>query len=141
MNYLKYIEHAAENLQFFLWYREYTRRFEALPGNEKTLSPEWTLEQAETEALAAQTQPRAYPTFNPETTAVFKDTDFASQPRIAESEKANPFHTPSRTSSGESKRIENGLPHPSSDLSTRSAYQRKAEGAFDDAGLKWQPCT
>ncbi|KAI9641926.1 hypothetical protein NHQ30_009795 [Ciborinia camelliae] len=28
MNYLEYIEHAPENLQFFLWFRDYTLRFE-----------------------------------------------------------------------------------------------------------------
>ncbi|KAM0133159.1 hypothetical protein ACHAP3_006088 [Botrytis cinerea] len=28
MNYLEFIEHAPENLQFFLWFRDYTSRFE-----------------------------------------------------------------------------------------------------------------
>jgi hypothetical protein len=39
MDYLFYIEHNAENLQFFLWYKDYCQRFEALPEREKSLSP------------------------------------------------------------------------------------------------------
>jgi len=44
MDYLVYVEHNAENLQFFLWFKEYTRRFNALPESEKALSPEWVSE-------------------------------------------------------------------------------------------------
>lgn len=140
MNYLKYIEHAAENLQFFLWHRDYTKRFENLPANEKKLSPEWTREQAEAEILAAQAQPRTQTKLSPETAAVFKGTDFESQPKISDPEKGNPFHTPPRTPSAESRRNENSSVNPPSDYTTTSAYLKKAEGAFDDAGLKWQPC-
>lgn len=143
MNYLKYIEHAAENLQFFLWYKDYARRWEALAENEKKLAPEWTLEQAEAEALAAQTQPRSRAKVTPETAAVFKGTDFESQPRLTETEKANPFHTPPRTPSSESRRLENDLSTVQTSTGTQSSrfnYQKKAEAAFEDAGLKWQPC-
>lgn len=41
MDYLVYIEHNAENLQFWLWYRDYVRRFDTLPENQKELSPAW----------------------------------------------------------------------------------------------------
>ncbi|KAI5809996.1 hypothetical protein DFH27DRAFT_537366 [Peziza echinospora] len=40
MNYLLFIEHSAENLQFYLWLRDYERRWDALPQSEKDLSPE-----------------------------------------------------------------------------------------------------
>ncbi|TGZ82464.1 hypothetical protein EX30DRAFT_370557 [Ascodesmis nigricans] len=39
MKYLLYVEHGAENLQFFLWYRNYVERFNELPQTEKSLSP------------------------------------------------------------------------------------------------------
>jgi hypothetical protein len=39
MDYLVYIEHSAENLQFYLWYRDYVRRWNALPASERALSP------------------------------------------------------------------------------------------------------
>ena len=35
MNYLKYIEHAAENLQFFLWFHDYNTRFNNLRESER----------------------------------------------------------------------------------------------------------
>ncbi|KAL3422693.1 hypothetical protein PVAG01_06849 [Phlyctema vagabunda] len=54
MDYLIYVEHSAENLQFYLWYREYERRFEALPESEKALSPPWTPENSEIPKLAPE---------------------------------------------------------------------------------------
>ncbi|CZR53050.1 uncharacterized protein PAC_02928 [Phialocephala subalpina] len=41
MDYLVYVEYNAENLQFYLWYTDYVRRFNALPEKEKVLSKEW----------------------------------------------------------------------------------------------------
>ena len=42
MDYLVYIEHAAEHLQFFLWFRGYVQRFNSVAPSEKALAPEWT---------------------------------------------------------------------------------------------------
>ena len=75
MNYLKFIEHAAENLQFYLWHRDYTKRFAELPDSERALSPEWTVQQAEAEMVAAQSGTRKAKV-NPVAAAVFKGTDF-----------------------------------------------------------------
>jgi hypothetical protein len=41
MDYLVYIEYNAENLQFFLWYKDYVKRFEALSEKEQALSKPW----------------------------------------------------------------------------------------------------
>lgn len=41
MDYLVYVEHNAENLQFYLWFHDYVLRWEALSDAEKALSPEW----------------------------------------------------------------------------------------------------
>ena len=41
-DYLTYISHDAENLQFYVWLKEYTRRFQMLPRSEQVLSPPWT---------------------------------------------------------------------------------------------------
>ena len=35
MDYLVYVEFNAELLQFLLWYRDFSRRFDALPEAEK----------------------------------------------------------------------------------------------------------
>lgn len=64
MDYLIYIEHNAENLQFFLWYKNYCQRWEQLRETDRKLSPEWVVENevpnlAQTEekgAKAAKTQ-------------------------------------------------------------------------------------
>ncbi|GBF61470.1 hypothetical protein TMEN_3969 [Trichophyton mentagrophytes] len=45
MNYLLYVERAAENLQFYLWYQDYIQRFAALSESQWALSPPWTEEQ------------------------------------------------------------------------------------------------
>jgi hypothetical protein len=42
MNYLIYVAHDAENLQFFLWLRNYRKKFYALRMDEQKLSPFWT---------------------------------------------------------------------------------------------------
>lgn len=42
LSYLQYVEHCAENLQFYLWLRDYTARFDGLPSSEKALAKEWT---------------------------------------------------------------------------------------------------
>lgn len=41
MDYLVYVSHDAENLQFYLWLQDYTKRFYAAPRSEQVLSPPW----------------------------------------------------------------------------------------------------
>lgn len=41
MDYLVYVSHDAENLQFYLWLQDYTKRFYAAPRPEQVLSPPW----------------------------------------------------------------------------------------------------
>lgn len=41
MDYLVYVSHDAENLQFWLWLQDYTKRFYASPNSEQVLSPPW----------------------------------------------------------------------------------------------------
>ena len=84
MNYLKYIELAAENLQFFLWYRDYAKRFDELPDKEKALSPTWV-----DDGTDADAQPRPK-RVSPETNAIFQGTDLLATPsRQEESAAAN----------------------------------------------------
>lgn len=39
MNYLCYVTHDAEDLQFYLWLADYHRRFQRIPPSEKHLAP------------------------------------------------------------------------------------------------------
>ncbi|KAL8829400.1 MAG: hypothetical protein Q9191_002042 [Dirinaria sp. TL-2023a] len=41
MNYLCYVSHDAENLQFYLWLADYHHRFQRAPQSEKQLCPKW----------------------------------------------------------------------------------------------------
>ena len=143
MNYLIYIEHAAENLQFFLWYRDYSLRFSELPEGERGLAPEWTVEQAE--ALANQNNTNSTKLVSAETAAVFKGTDFAPPMSSVAEVKGNPFSTPPRTPTKERESFahsENGWSDNASTVnnSYKSSYQKKAAGAFEAADLKLQPC-
>lgn len=139
MNYLKYIELAAENLQFFLWHRDYTKRFSELSEKDQVLSQPWEKENAESEL-----QPRSKH-LSPGMAAVFKGTDFSNEGgiRIAESEKHNPFFTPPRTPNSEMKRDGRGsidsYEGSVATLEGRIDHNDVAAGAFQSAGLKWDP--
>lgn len=145
MNYLKYIERSAENLQFFLWLRAYSQKFSELPEAERQLSPEWTLSELETEQAAAQSQARKM-NVSADTAAALKGTGLEKESMVHETEH-DPFDTPPRTSSSDSKRDHITSSEFSSDgKSNWSSTQRtidvrrKAGDMYDDAGLKWQPC-
>lgn len=146
MNYLIYIEHAAENLQFFLWHRDYTRRFSTLPENEQRLAPEWTVDQAEAEVMASQNTSSGTKNLSPETTAVFRGTEFAAPvTSFGVEPKGNPFNTPPRTPLEERESFtvsDNGWSDNGSTVqgSYKSSHQKKAAGAFEAADLKLQPC-
>ena len=147
MNYLLYIEHSAENLQFYLWYRDYLTRFNSLPQKERDLAPVWSAEQAEMDAQAIQGTPGLNKKMSPETAAVFKSTDFGPPMASVVEVKNNPFNTPPRTPNGEKSResvapserawSENGSTLYSN---TDRSFQTKTAGAFQGADLKWQPC-
>ncbi|RDW89173.1 hypothetical protein BP6252_01205 [Coleophoma cylindrospora] len=79
MDYLVYVEHNAENLQFYLWYQEYVRRFESLPESQKVLSPEWKPEVNEVPKLV------------PEQDAILKKP---SQARLAKKRSASTMVKP-----------------------------------------------
>lgn len=135
MNYLRYIELAAENLQFFLWLRDYTKRFNELPDSEKALSPEWTGADFETENNTRTKYHTA------KTATIFKGTDFADGPKVVVVEKSNPFFTPPRTPTDEKAGLS---PFDSDEMSMTSGgkvdHTQRATGAFEGAGLKWKPC-
>ena len=137
MNFLKYIELSAENLQFFLWYRDYSKRFNELPESEKVLSPEWTGSKADGEApkLSARKQ-------QAEAAAILEGTDFASEKTVKNSEKSNnPFFTPPHTPTSDSHRREESLDSYDESMTTGKVnHSERAAGAFDNAGLKWKPC-
>lgn len=101
MNYLVYVEHAAENLQFYLWFKNYEKRFAEAKGSDIALAPEWT--QAMEDEVVAKVRKEQVDKMRREpaaTAAIFKGTDFEKQPC---DKKANPFNTPPRSPNGVSE--------------------------------------
>ena len=141
MNYLKYIEHSAENLQFYLWFRDYSARFESLPRSEQALSPQWTQAQAEAEAAGNTSANKPSKNVNPQIAEVLEGTDFADGRAKT---TADPFNTPDETPSLEEKRdtfSEYGSSNGDMKTMVSSVAARSvADSAFDDAGMKWKPC-
>ena len=137
MNFLKYIELSAENLQFFLWYRDYSKRFNELPGSEKALSPEWHGDKGNGDVQKLSSRKA-----QAETAAILDGTDFASEKTIKHSEKSNnPFFTPPHTPTSDSHRREESLDSYDESMTTgRVNHTERAAGAFETAGLKWKPC-
>ncbi|MCJ1447634.1 MAG: hypothetical protein MMC23_008145 [Stictis urceolatum] len=141
MNYLIYIEHAAENLQFFLWYKDYLKRFEALPEREKALAQ--PIAAKSEEAMTPRGPPRK-PKISPEAAKAFDGTAFA--PIIVVSEKPpNPFEDDARSSI-----TRPSLSRPGSrwddetttlQSSTRANHQQSAASAYEAAEVKLQPFT
>ncbi|WPG97622.1 Hypothetical protein R9X50_00040200 [Acrodontium crateriforme] len=141
MNYLKYIEHSAENLQFFLWFKDYSDRFGKLPENEKSLAPEWTKAQAEAE-LATQVPNRR--SHHQIATAVIRDSEHADSNRTAQAEMVNPFYAPSKASEDERRDVNSEYGSSMGDektFGTASSHAAVADEAFHDAGMKWKPFT
>ncbi|EME49510.1 G protein signaling regulator like protein [Dothistroma septosporum NZE10] len=145
MNYLKYIEHSAENLQFFLWYRDYQRRWKELPASDKRLAPEWAKAQSDADANAIS--PARTKRLNPEIAEVLKDTDFADVSTKPVLDRTDPFNTPPKSGSFDDKRdltsdYGSSIGDDKTLLgSTSHAHRAVTEQAFEDAGMKWKPFT
>jgi hypothetical protein len=152
MNYLVYIEHSAENLQFYLWYRDYAKRFAEAETSDIGLAPVWTQSQhdaaLQSAQIAAKTQKRV---IKPETAEIFQGTDFEKVPKGTATESADPFVTPPRTpaealspnASAHPLDSSHGLSEQGSLRTTTNSnaetYHQRAGEAFTAAGLK-QPC-
>lgn len=77
MNYLIYIERAAENLQFFLWLRDYKTRFEGASTADLALAPEWTQAKEDEVTVRLQKEHTDKVRKEPEAAVkIFKGTDF-----------------------------------------------------------------
>jgi hypothetical protein len=143
MNYLQYVEHSAENLSFYLWYRSYVERFDKLPASEKALAPEWSAAQMDNEI----TQPARRKKTPAAIATVLEGTEFADTVPLA-SEKPDPFNDP-RSESPETLRapasptfsdFSSTYMSTERPVSGRSDYGRKADEAMTDAGMRWKPC-
>lgn len=139
MDFLKYIEHSAENLQFYLWFKDYEQRFNKLPENERILSPEWTREQEEQEAATYRARLKDK-TLAADAEAILQkqnlpssEDPFGSQRNLSHMHESDPEK--SSLESGSTKRP------PSDGTTARTQYTETSKHAFEDAGAKFQPFT
>lgn len=133
MNYLIYVERSAENLQFFLWYRDYVRRFAEADTSDIALAQEWT--QAMEDEAVAKIQKDHVDKLRrqPPAAAIFKGTDFEKgEQSAAHSEGGDPFGTPPRSLGGDQDSYLSGS-------RMTGTYREQASEAFTQAGIK-QPC-
>ena len=144
MDFSKYIERNPENLQFYLWHRDYLKRFDNLPDSERNLAPEWTVERANAEAEAARLEEKPKKV-NPTAAAVLKGTDFDTKPgKAAVSDvHPDPFKDPPQTPKTERDSMapsNAGGDHDTSTLVTPMNPSKTAAAAFESVNVP-QPCT
>ncbi|KIX01524.1 uncharacterized protein Z518_09250 [Rhinocladiella mackenziei CBS 650.93] len=144
MDFLRYIEFDAENLQFFLWYKDYCKRFAELPDTERKLAPEWAGEQAL--AAKANAEKKLPKKVGNAAAAVLKGTDFDLNAKLTVPEAAaNPFNTPPRAPSATDRDnvapFTDGFSEDGTTLRARTTdHSKKAEAVFEEAGAL-QPFT
>ncbi|KAI9809369.1 MAG: hypothetical protein M1827_006881 [Pycnora praestabilis] len=121
MDYLVYVEHDAENLQFYLWLEDYAKRFNEAAKMDQCLSPEWKKEDNDAPLS---------PTFAPNNR---ESRNQLGMPKDLESpfgDKPPHVTVTSDTDSFTASTI----------FSPRSTADANSE-ANANAGLKWQPFT
>jgi hypothetical protein len=137
MDFLKYIEHSAENLQFYLWFKDYEQRFNSAPDADRKLSPEWTIEQEEAEAADYRAQLKKK-TLAAEAQTILKKQNLSPADELREMEKLGDSLDGDEKSSLESSSTKRA---GSTIMSARTQYSETAKHAFDEAGAKAQPFT
>ena len=120
MDYLVYVSHDAENLQFLLWLQDYTKRFYAAPRSEQVLSPPWYQVEAP--------QPMGNPSNLPSGTSDKK------QPKVTEYGVNFDNIEPPMSPQFDKQSCMSG---PGSNESVADSVQ----DANHQMGLKWQSCT
>ena len=140
MNYLVYIEHSAENLQFYLWYKDYQTRFAKADTSDLPLAAEWTREMEEEVLSRMQKEKQTRLRQDEPGAEIFKGTDFEKKTKKPDqavvTTGGNPFNTPPRTPAGAN---DSDSLAPSNVVSNPSTYRSQASDAFAAAGAK-TPC-
>ncbi|KAL8719447.1 MAG: hypothetical protein Q9225_003552 [Loekoesia sp. 1 TL-2023] len=129
MDYLVYVSHDAENLQFWIWLQSYTKRFYAAPPSEQALSPTWfTVESSQPTGNSDPNQP-------PRTAD--KSKFGVSEYEISFNQQEPPPMTPTGPMSPQfdKQSFISGIAN-----TTRSAVD-SVEDANAQVGLKWQSFT
>lgn len=122
MDYLVYVSHDAENLQFWIWLNAYTTRFYALPPSDQALSPPWSA----VEGLQPTGNDAGRPPKTVDKSKFGAEIDF-DHPSIVPNAVQSPSFDKQSFISG----IAN----------TAKSTADSVEDANAQVGLKWQSCT
>ncbi len=126
MDYLYYVEHSAQSLQFFLWYYDYIQRWSQLLPEEKALAAVWDPEKVE------EPRPR-YITYSHKRALSDKMNKILSimdmEPKRLKDGSGDRQSTPSATPA---------LPHNFS--KPRNASVSSTNGSTGSNPADWQPC-
>ncbi|KAF4344622.1 hypothetical protein FBEOM_1417 [Fusarium beomiforme] len=140
MSYLIYVEHAAENLQFYLWFQDYEQRFKANPTTDVKLAPEWTRTMHNGTIIKIRKEQADKMRKAPGAAAIFKGSDFEKKASGQERSMSavDPFATPPQSSRGD----ESSVYTASCTMNSLNAmsHQSQAFEAFQMAGAQ-QPFT
>lgn len=148
MDYLMYVEHSAENLQFYLWHQDYVRRFNKADTSDLAMAPEWT--PAMEEEVAAKLRKEACETSRRhekgEAAEMFKGTYFEMKSKPADTAAIGTasfltptFGTPPSTATYSHHDDEDLTGVPVSPFSTASTIRSPLNDAFAAAGAP-TPC-
>jgi hypothetical protein len=136
MDYLVYIAHDAETLQFYLWLQDYTKRYNALRKEEQALSPEWRQTAAMTESKERKTRARASITSLNELDPEKRVTKSMRMSELVPGAKdifADPPLSPAPINDYES--------FITKSVQSQKSVSEMTDDANTQAGLKWQACT
>ncbi|PVH80780.1 regulator of G protein-like protein [Cadophora sp. DSE1049] len=137
MDYLVYVEFSAENLQFYLWFKDYVRRFEALPENEKALSPEFVPETDDVPDLSKDAEKGERRKTKRETSNALMGTGYSGKSSVLNtSTSQGAAQGPGKAHNHKGSEIRESPSVTSGSTAVPSDVEVVAQ-----AGLKWQPFT
>lgn len=119
-----YVEHCPENLQFYIWNREYVKRFNQLDFEERLLAPEWTVIQQEKALTKISEQKKK--------TGNVTGYEDKETPMITM--VSNPFEEVDSVLPWDSQTT--GTGQASSQQTNAISYRRQADDVFQTVGLK-----
>ncbi|KAE9977039.1 hypothetical protein EG327_007879 [Venturia inaequalis] len=134
MDYLIYVAHDAETLQFYLWLKDYRKRYACLRKEEQTLSPEWKAKPVEERKLThKKSRTESSGDYLVDKESVLRMKDMSRVAKEVLDEPASPL-PPGATATDYELFI-------TKSACSQKDFQEQSDDANTSAGLKWQPFT
>lgn len=132
MDYLIYVAHDAETLQFYLWLKDYRKRYASLKEPQQALSPEWQARPVEERRITFKKTTTgssgACPVVDKDSVLRMKDLSRAAK-EVFDEPPTSPAATATDYESFITKSVD-----------SQKTFQEHSNDANTAVGLKWQPC-